>query len=174
MVGADNREKSMIALNRTNIVLTLWLAALAIAAAAPDGAARQGNVGKSGIRHGRTASGYLYMNGGSSAAEQYTMEQRAAPYNVKLILVAPAVSSLTQLKVFIANNRTGKIENIPLSGPWLYFQLPAGVYTIGARIRNRVYVLRDVRVRDAARQTHVLGSDLLPLGTTPPGVDRGK
>jgi hypothetical protein len=158
--------------NRRAAVISL-LASILILSAAPNGDGRRSAVSETGVRHGRTASGYVYMNGGTSADEQFSMERRAAPYNVKLVLVPPLALPLSRLRVFIANNRTGKIEMIPLSGPWLYFQLPAGSYTIGARIRNRLYVLRDVQVQNAGRQTHVLRADLLPSGVNQPKNNGG-
>ena len=147
-----------------------WLmAVLVVVALIPQHTgARTSTVSSSNIRYGRTSSGYLYMTGGESAQEQFSMERSAAAYNVKLVLVPPPAIPLPQLRVYIANNRTGKIEKIPLSGPWLYFQLPAGSYTIGARIRNRLYLLRGVHVQDAQRQTHVLRADLLPWSGNQP------
>jgi len=147
--------------------MVMLLASILIVGA-PNGDALSSKAVEAGIRYGRTASGYVYMNGGETVHEQLTMERGAAAYNVKLVLVPPMALPLSQLRVFIANNRTGKIEMIPLSGPWLYFQLPAGSYTIGARIRNRLYVLRDVQVQNAGRQTHVLRADLLPSGLHQP------
>jgi hypothetical protein len=115
-----------------------------------------------GIRYGRTASGYAYMNGGASDLGQSMIERQGGAYNIKLVMVPPPAIALPRFRIYLANNRTGKIENIPLSGPWLYFQLPAGSYTIGARIRNRIYILRDIHVQDTTRQVHILRADLLP------------
>lgn len=134
------------------IVVALGLALIAAAQAQ----ARLNEATGQQIRYGRTASGYVYMNGGVSARDHAELEGRSAAYNVKLILVPPKAFPLSQMVFFIANNLNGKIEKVALSAPVLYFRLPAGSYTFGARIRNRIFLLRDIRVQDAGRQTYVL------------------
>jgi hypothetical protein len=119
------------------------------------------------IHYGRTVSGYVYMNGGSHVDEQQFMEQRSAPYNLKLVMMAPRLIPLAALSVFVANNATGNIERITLRGPWIYLQLPAGTYTIGARVNRNFFLLRDVQVQDGARRTYILNGTLFRTITDP-------
>ena len=129
--------------------------------AASYGDARLSDTSERGIRYGRTEMGYMYMNGGFDLHEQKAMERRSASYNLKLILVPPLAAPLPTLQVLIANNVTEITENIPLSGPWVYFQLPPGAYTIGARIGDKFFLLRNVYVRETGRQTHIFRDNLL-------------
>ena len=125
-----------------------------------SGDARRSGSTESLIRYGRTASGYVFMNGGRTASERADLESRSSTYNVKMILVPPKGFPLSQLIVFIANNKVGRIDKVPLSGSVLYFQLPAGSYTFGARIRRQIFLIRDIRVHNAGRQTYVLRADI--------------
>ena len=138
-------------------VWLFFLALTLIAVAGPNGEARLTDRSRTAIRYGETATGYDFMNGGSTATEQSSMEQLAEPYNVKVVLVPPKGLPLSPLSVLIANNQTRKIDVISLAGPWLYFQLPPGSYTLVARIRDNLFVLRDLQVKDRGRQTHILG-----------------
>jgi len=124
--------------------------------------ARKSGVFSAGIRYGRTDSGYVYMNGGLDIDEQQIMERRSAAFNLKLVLMTPLAMPVPPLRVFLANNSTGTIEQILLSGPWIYFQLPPGTYTIGARISNKFFLLRNVHVQDTSRHTYILRGNLLP------------
>lgn len=137
------------------------LASLLILCAAPNGDARLSDASKKGIRYGRTGSGYMYMHGGFYLHEQKAMERRSAPYNLRLILVPSPLPALPTLQVLIANNVTEITENIPLSGPWVYLQVPPGSYTIGARIGDKFFLLRNVYIRETGRQTHIFRDHLL-------------
>lgn len=145
------------------------LASLLVLFAAPNGDARLSDSSTGGIRYGRTGSGYLYMNGGSYLHEQNAMERRSAPYNLRLILVPSPATALPKLQVLIANNVTESMEKIPLSGPWVYFQLPPGAYTIGARIGDKFFLLRNVTVQETGRQTHIFRDNLFRTITNPVG-----
>lgn len=168
--GCPNHERKRIgdltAMNRLYSRLKLrgvwivFLAPMLIVVAEPRGEARLADRSRTTIRYGETANGYVYMNGGWTANEQSSMEQLAESYNVKVVLVPPKGLPLSPLRVLIANNGTRKIDAISLAGPWLYFQLPPGSYTIVARIRDNLFVLRDVQVEDSGRQTHILGVSL--------------
>ena len=123
--------------------------------------ASKSDLSASRIRYGSTVSGYFYMNGGSCTDEQQLMEQRSSRYNLKLVLVPPRAIPLAALSVFVANNTIGKIEQIILRGPWVYFQLPAGTYTIGARVHHNFFLLRNVRVQRGVQRTYILKDNLL-------------
>ena len=140
----------------------LMLMLVLIALIPQNSEARRSDVPVAGIIYGTTVSGYVYMSGGVHLYERRFMEQRSAPYNLRLHLVPSPVIALPELRVFVANNAIGKIEQIPLSGPWIYFRLPPGTYTIGARINRKFFLLRNVHVRDAGQQTHILRGNSLP------------
>ena len=143
-----------------SLSLTSALVIVLLALFAPEGDARKGAMIAAEIRYGKTSSGYQYMNGGARRYQRESLERRSAPYNIKFVLVPPRAMRLPSLGIFIANNATGTIERITLSGPWIYFRLPPGTYTIGARIGDRFFLLRNVYVRDKRRQTHILKGNL--------------
>jgi hypothetical protein len=97
------------------------------------------------------------------------MERRSAPYNLRLILVPSPATPLPKLQVLIANNVTESMDDIPLSGPWVYLQLPPGAYTIGARIGDKFFLLRNVTVQETGRQTHIFRDNLFRTITNPVG-----
>jgi hypothetical protein len=149
--------------------LIALLASLLVLFAAPNCNARLSDAAKTGIRYGRTGSGYMYMHGGFYLHEQKAMERRSAPYNLRLILVPSPAAPLPALQVLIANNVSEIVEKIPLSGPWVYFQLPPGAYTIGARIGDKFFLLRNVYVRETGRQTHIFRDNLFRIIRNPVG-----
>jgi hypothetical protein len=108
------------------------------------------------IRYGVTDAGFEYMSGGLTNDQRQFMERRSAPYNLKLVLVRPRAMSLAPLRLFLANNATGRIEDFSPSGPWNYLRLPPGTYTIGARIGRRIFLLRDILIQENLRQTLIL------------------
>jgi len=118
--------------------------------------ARTGDVFGSSIRYGVAAGGYEYMSGGVRLDQQQLMERMSGAYNLKLVLERPRTMSLAPLQILLANNATGKVENISLPGPWNYFRLPAGSYTIGARIGNRFFLLRDIVIQRTGRRILIL------------------
>jgi hypothetical protein len=111
------------------------------------------------VIRGRTAAGYPYLNGGISFAEQHAIERAADPYNLKLIFANRAGTLVSPHFVMIGMNQSAQIEKIPLRAPWLYIQLPPGGYTILARFKGQVVLVRDVFVDAAGRRTYLLRGD---------------
>jgi hypothetical protein len=97
-----------------------------------------------GITRGKTASGFYYMVGGLAFDEQQTMERRSARYNLKLVFVRRLSNLISPVLLLIGDNRRQRIEQVMVHGPWFYIQLPPGGYTIVARIKDKVVVIRDV------------------------------
>jgi hypothetical protein len=118
--------------------------------------ARTGEVFGPAIRYGVAGAGYEYMSGGLLLDQQQLMERKSGAYNLKLVVVRPRTKLFVPLQILLANNATGKVENISLSGPWNYFRLPAGSYTIGARIGNRFFLLRDIVIQGNGRRILIL------------------
>ena len=141
---------------KTNLGKVGVLTALVISLLGARSEARTGGVFKPAIRYGVAGEGYEYMSGGVNLDHQQRMERRSGAYNLKLVLVRPRMMSLAPLQILLANNTTGKVENISLSGPWNYFRLPAGSYTIGARIGDRFFLLRDIVIQGQVRRILIL------------------
>jgi hypothetical protein len=51
----------------------------------------------------------------------------------------------------IGHNENRQVDKIMVHGPWVYIQLPAGAYTIAARIKNEVVLIRDFYLREQRR-----------------------
>ncbi len=137
---------------KTNCDIVGVLTALVLSLLSAQSEARTGGLFQPAIRYGVAGDGYEYMSGGVNLAHRQRMERRSGAYNLKLVLVRPRMMSLAPLQILLANNSTGKVENIALSGPWNYFRLPAGSYTIGARIGDRFFLLRDVVIQGTGRR----------------------
>jgi len=153
--------------SRLNCGVIAALALIMIARMPHTSEALSSEVSASRIRYGMTVNGYDYMNGGSHVDEQRFMEQRSAPYNLKLVIIAARLIPSTTPSVFVANNATGNIEQITLWGPWIYLQLPAGTYTIGARVNRNFFLLRNVQVQDGALRTYIFKGNLFRTITDP-------
>jgi hypothetical protein len=96
------------------------------------------------------------MNGGLTFDERVTMEVQSAPYNLK-IMFAPRAGILTSsILLMIGNNQNRRVDKITLQGPWFYVQLPPGSYTIMARIKNKIVLIRDVYLRENHRATYLV------------------
>jgi hypothetical protein len=96
----------------------------------------------------RTAAGHLYLNGGTSYAEQRVMERAADSYNLKLVFTTRLGTPVTPAFVVIGANDSRHIEKVPLRAPWFYIQLPAGGYTILTRFKREIVLLRDVNITE--------------------------
>ena len=111
------------------------------------------------ITRSQTAAGADYMHGGLAYDERVTMEPQSTQYNLKIIF-APQTGSLTSsILLMIADNQDGRIDKIMLQGPWFYIQLPPGGYTIMARIKNKIVLIRDVDLRESHRATYFVRGD---------------
>jgi hypothetical protein len=121
--------------------------------------ARKPELAATTISRGQTAAGFSYMNGGLTFAERKTMGGQSAPYNLKIIFAPPAGILTSSILLLIGDNRNRRVDKITIQGPWFYIQLPAGGYTIMARIKNKVVLIRDVYLRENHRATYLVRGD---------------
>jgi hypothetical protein len=106
------------------------------------------------VTWGRTAAGYPYQSGGVSFDEQRAMERASHSYNLKLVFASGAGTLVVPDFVVIGANHGRSVEKIPLRAPWFYIQLPAGAYTILARWKRRIVLIRDVHLREGQLRTY--------------------
>src|SRR5919106_112484 len=105
------------------------------------------------IMRGKTATGFHYMTGGLAFDEQRAMERQSDPYNLKLIFAPRSSLFISPILLWIGDNQGRRVEKIMVRGPWFYIRLPSGGYTIVARIKNKVVLIRDVYLRKNRRAT---------------------
>jgi hypothetical protein len=75
-----------------------------------------------------------------------------------LLVFAPGSSPLaSSVLLLIGDNHGGRVDKIMVYAPWFYIQLPSGAYTIVARLKNKVVLIRDVYVRENQRLKKMLG-----------------
>jgi hypothetical protein len=134
----------------STILLLLFLPGLA-RALTPDSADRT-------IQRGKTAAGFYYMMGGLGVDEQLAMEQQSASYNLKLVFSRSSLL-ISPVLLLIGDNQSRRVEKIVVRGPWFYIQLPSGGYTILARIRDKVVLVRDIYLREKRRAIYFLRGD---------------
>lgn len=121
--------------------------------------ARKPQLRDTSITCGKTAAGFYYMNGGLTFDEQQTMERQSAPYNLKLLFAPRSGTSVSPVLLLIGDNQGRRVDKIMLHGPWFYIQLPSGGYTIVARIKNKVVLIRDVYLRENRRAIYFVYGD---------------
>ena len=108
---------------------------------------------------GRTAAGYPYLNGGISFDEQRVIERAGHLYNLKIVFARRCGTLTVPAFVIIGANNGGRVEKISLGAPWFYIQLPAGGYTILARFKHKVVLVRDIKIGEGSRRTYFLRGD---------------
>jgi hypothetical protein len=113
------------------------------------------------IMRGTTAAGFNHMSGGLTSDEQQAMERQSAPYNLKLVFAPRSATADAPILLLIGDNQSRQVDRIVLHGPWFYIQLPPGGYTIVARIKNKVVLIRDVYLRENRRSTYFVRGDQL-------------
>ena len=113
------------------------------------------------IMRGKTATGFNHMSGGLTFDEQQAMERQSAPYNLKLVFERRSAISGSPILLLIGDNQSRQVDKIVLHGPWFYIQLPPGGYTIVARIKSKVVLIRDVYLRENRRSTYFVRGDQL-------------
>ena len=135
----------------STILILLVLPALA--------GAREPQLANTSITRGKTAAGFYYMNGGLTFDEQQSMERQSAAYNLKLVF-APRLSFLASpVLLLIGVNDGHRVDKIMVYAPLFYIQLPSGAYTIVARIKNKVVLIRDVYIRENQRAIYFVRGD---------------
>lgn len=98
------------------------------------------------IIQGQTASGYAYQNGGFTSDEQNLMLRAAHNFNLRMRFINSAGTLTVPNFVLIGSNQRGVVEKIMPSAPWLYIQLPPGPYSVLARFRGGIVLIRDIHL----------------------------
>jgi hypothetical protein len=112
---------------------------------------RKPDLSATGITRGKTAAGFYYLSGGFGYDEQLAVEREAARYNLKLVFAPKLGHSSSPVLLLVGHNRSRSIDKIQLHGRSLYLQLPVGVYTLMARIKDEVVVVRDIYLEEGRR-----------------------
>jgi hypothetical protein len=108
------------------------------------------------IIRGETAAGHAYMIGGLAFDDREAMERQSAPYNLKLVFAPWFITASEPVLLLIGDNQGRRIEKLKLHAPWFYIRLPSGGYTIIARIKEAVILIRDVYLHENHRATYFL------------------
>lgn len=108
---------------------------------------------------GKTPTGYAYLSGGLGFDEQKALERLSSPYNLKLSFARSSGTPITEARLLIGTNGSGLVDNLVVRGPVFYIRLPPGVYTLVARFKKAVVLMRDVRIAEGSRRTLVIRGD---------------
>jgi hypothetical protein len=108
------------------------------------------------VVRGRTAGGHAYLSGGISFEEQRAIERVSHLYNLKIVFARPVGTLTVPIFLMIGSNNTGLVEKISPRAPWFYIRLPSGGYTILARFKHEVVLVRDVYLGEGQRKTYFL------------------
>ena len=96
----------------------------------------------------QTAAGYPYQNGGFTFDEQKMMARAAHGFNLRLTFTSKAGALAVPDFVVIGTNKGGAVEKVALTAPWFHIQLPPGAYTVLARFRRGVVLIRDIHLNE--------------------------
>ena len=98
------------------------------------------------ITEGNTAQGFPYLYGGVGSDEREMVEEKGKAYNVKLSFAAKGGAFLSDVKLVIADKKSGEIVSLVTDGPLFFIQLPPGNYTVSATFRNETKEIRALTV----------------------------
>lgn len=112
MIGFNTRKLSLIA--ATGMILT--------ASPASFNAAQAAEIG--------------YISGGIGKASQMQMDAVKAQYNTHLLFADASGAYLADVGVKVTDEKGNVVLSQVSDGPYLYLQLPDGVYTITARYQG--------------------------------------
>src|SRR3990172_4052324 len=98
------------------------------------------------ITEGKTAQGFPYLYGGVGSDEREMVEEKGKAYNVKLSFAAKGGAFLSDVKLVIADKKSGEIVSLVTDGPLFFIQLPPGNYTVSATFRNETKEIRALTV----------------------------
>jgi hypothetical protein len=98
------------------------------------------------ITEGTTAQGFPYLYGGVGSDEREMVEKRGVAYSVKLSFAAKGGALLSDVKLVIADQKSGEIVSLVTDGPLFFIQLPPGIYTVTATFRNETKEMKALAV----------------------------
>ena len=96
------------------------------------------------IARRQSPAGYDYQNGGFTFNEQRAMTRAAHDFNLRLTFVTRAGSLAVPEFLVIGTHHDGAMEKIALTAPWFQIRLPPGAYTVLARFKRGVILIRDI------------------------------
>lgn len=106
-----------------------------------------------------TAAGYPYVTGGFSMDEKKAMERVSAPYNLRLSFARRSGVYMSPVTLLIGDNKGQRVESIAVRAPWLFIQLPTGSYTVVARFKQQIVIIRNVYIREGGKSRYFLRGD---------------
>jgi hypothetical protein len=119
------------------------------------------------ITEGKTDQGFPYLYGGVGSDERDMVEKRGAAYNVKLSFAAKGGAFLSDVKLVIADKKSGEIVSVVTDGPLFFIQLPPGIYTVIATFRNET---KEIRALAVGKDKTVRRTLIWDLGEQSPNV----
>jgi len=108
------------------------------------------------LTRGITASGHPYLSGGISFDEQCAIERESHLYNLKIVFAGRAGTLMAPTFLIIGFNSARHVEKLWPRAPWFYIRLPSGGYTLMARFKREVVLVRDVYLGEGERRTYFL------------------
>ena len=119
------------------------------------------------ITEGKTAQGFPYLYGGVGSDERDVMEGKGKAYNLKLSFAAKGGAFLSDVKLVIADKKSGEIVSLVTDGPLFFIQLPPGNYTVSATFRNET---KEIRALAVGKDKTVRRTLIWDLGRASPNV----
>lgn len=137
-----------------------FAAAVVLSVASPDSSlGRTPQFPDVNLMKASTAAGYPYVTGGFSMDEKKAMDRVSAPYNLRLSFAQRSGVFKSPVTLMIGDNNGRHVESIAVRAPWLYIQLPTGSYTILARFKRQIVIIRNVYVREGGKNNYYLRGD---------------
>jgi hypothetical protein len=119
------------------------------------------------ITEGTTAQGFPYLYGGVGSDERDIMEEKGRAYNLKLSFAAKGGAFLSDVKLVMADKKSGEIVSLVTDGPLFFIQLPPGNYTVRAAFRNET---KEIRALTVGKDKTVRRTLIWDLGEQSPNV----
>jgi len=119
------------------------------------------------ITEGKTAQGFPYLYGGVGSEEREMIEARGKAYNVKFSFAAKGGAFLSDVKLVIADAKSGELISLISDGPLFFIQLPAGTYTVRATFRSET---KEIRALLVGKDKTVRRTLIWDLGEQSPNV----
>ncbi len=142
--------------------LKRWALAFIVLIAASGPGPSSGRVPKypeANLIKANTPAGHPYLAGGFSSDEKKAMERASAPYNLRLSFARRSGVLAPQVWLLIAPNDGSRVEQIAVSAPSVFIQLPPGSYTISARFARQIVIVKNIHLREGGKSTYFLRGD---------------
>lgn len=80
----------------------------------------------------KTAGNISYLSGGIGDEELAELKAKKGDYNVHILMNVPAGNYISNVSVDVHDSKGADVFNVGGTGPYLYFSLPPGKYTLDA------------------------------------------